>query len=120
MKANVMKKQKSIASLFLMMFATVVMVNDVKADWIDVKGYVPVAICSTGGTHIPLPYFVCCELLDYKGNHVWRDTWVSTSCKNADSRATYDMGCHRASPVYGMGSSVMGNCQFSYSTGRYI
>lgn len=120
MKAQVRKKTKSIISLFLMMFLSIVVLKDAHACRACIKAYVPVAICSTGGTNIALPYFVCCQLLDNHRRHVWRDTWVPTTCKNADVSAIYDMGCKTTSPVYGMGSAIIGNCQFSYSTGRYL
>lgn len=119
MKANAMKKNKLKVSLLLMMFFTLLISTNAKANEFYVKANVPVAICSTGGTHIPLPYFVCCQLIDQKGHRIWDNTWVPTTCKNADSRASYDMGCKISSPVYGMGSAITGNCQFSYSTGRY-
>lgn len=79
---------------------------------------VPVAICSTATTHSPLPNYVCCELENHE-KHVWRDTWVSGSCKNADPRAYSDMGCNIDSPVYTTGKPIVGNCQFSSSTGIY-
>lgn len=121
MKAQTIRKTTGIMSLFLMMFLTVVISKDANAACCHTAhAYVPVAICSTGGTNIPLPYFVCCQLLDHKGHHIWRDTWVPTTCQNADARAIYDMGCKTTSPVYGMGSSIIGNCQFSHSTGKYL
>lgn len=120
MKAQVRKKTKSIISLLLMMFLSVFVLKDAHACRTCIKAYVPVAICSTGGTNIALPNFVCCQLLDKRGHHIWRDTWVPTCCGNADVRAIYDMGCKRTSPVYGTGSQIIGNCQFSHSTGRYL
>jgi len=81
--------------------------------------FVPVAICSTSGTNIPFPYYVCCQKLD-DGHHIWRDTWVPVSCKHADSEATFDMGCKVRSPVYNTGKPIVAECQFSYSTGKYL
>src|SRR5580698_1166016 len=101
MKAQIIRKTISIIPLFLMMFLTIVIAKDANASCCHArKVYVPVAICSTGGTNIPLPYFVCCQLLDHHGHHIWRDTWVPTSCQNADARAIYDLGCKTSSPVY--------------------
>ncbi len=119
MRVTIIRKTANILSLFLMMFFTVLVAKDANASCcLRPKAYVPVAICSTGGTNIPLPYFVCCQLRDHKGHTIWGNTWVSTCCKSADPRATYDLGCNRRSPVYGMGSPIIGNCQFSHSAGR--
>ena len=122
MKAQIKRKSLSIMSLFLMMFLSIVMLSDAKAcsHCPIVKVNVPVAICSTGGTNIPLPYFVCCQLRDERGHPIWRNTWVPTTCENADIRAAYDIGCRTASPLYGTGSPIIGNCQFSHSTGQYL
>lgn len=118
MKAQIIRKTTSMLSLFLMMFLTIIIAQDANASCCHArKAYVPVAICSTGGTNIPLPNFVCCQLRDHKGRSIWRNTWVPTCCKSADSRAVYDLGCKISSPVYGMGSPIIGNCQFSHSTG---
>jgi hypothetical protein len=119
MKAQIIRKTMSIMSLFLMMFLTVAISRDANACHHCSKALVPVAICSAGGTNIPLPYFVCCQLLDTKGHSVWGNTWVGTSCKNADRRAIYDSGCKKSSPVYGAGASIIGNCQYSYSMGKH-
>lgn len=121
MKAQTIRKTTSILSLFLMMFLTIIIAKDANASCCHVrKAYVPVAICSTGGTQIALPYFVCCQLRDHKGHPIWGNTWVATCCQSADPKATYDLGCNRRSPVYGMGSPIIGNCQFSHSMGRCL
>jgi hypothetical protein len=86
--------------------------------------FVPEAICSTIVTNMPLPTYVCCELYDYKNHrHLFRDQWVSGSCKNANVNAEFDMGCTADSLVYGTNGPIppiAGFCQFSYSTGKYL
>jgi hypothetical protein len=86
--------------------------------------FVPEAVCSTIVTNMPLPTYVCCELYDTKHQrHIFRDQWVSGSCKNANMNATFDMGCTTESLVYGTNSTIppiAGFCQFSYSTGKYL
>lgn len=84
------------------------------------KRYVPTATCNANSSLNQYPQYVCCELLSRHGHHIWRDTWVAGSCKNADPRAHYDMGCDITSPVYTTGAPILGACQFSYSTGRYL
>jgi hypothetical protein len=79
----------------------------------------PIAICATHATNAPLPVYVCCELEQKNGHHIWANTWVSGSCQNADPRAHNDMGCTSMSPVYGTNGPILAACQFSYSTGRY-
>lgn len=116
MKTQVKRYGTKWVALFLMMFLSIMVAQNSYATC----PHVPVAICSTGGTTIPLPNYVCCQLRDNKGLPIWQNTWVPTCCKNANPRAVYDMGCRTNSPVYGMGSSILGNCQFSYSTCRYL
>lgn len=119
MKAQIIRKTTGIMSLFLMMFIAITISKNANAACCHApRVSVPVAICSTGGTNIPLPYFVCCQLLDKKGRHIWRNMWVPSCCQNADPRASYALGCKRTSPVYGMGSPIIGNCQYSHSTGK--
>lgn len=81
--------------------------------------YYPTATCHTSAINAPLPNYTCCELLNKKGHHIWRNTWVPYSCANASPYARGDMGCDVNSPEFGTGSPIMGNCTFSYSTGRY-
>lgn len=118
MKAKVLKKKKSVIWI-LMFLLSFFVVTEAKAHWCHRNVPVPVAFCKTAGTNIPLPNFVCCQKLQ-NGHHVWRDTWVATSCKNADPKAIYDMGCKIGSPVYETGMPLTGDCQFSFSTGKYI
>jgi hypothetical protein len=86
--------------------------------------FVPEAVCSTIVTNMPLPTYVCCELYDYKHqHHIFRDQWVSGSCKNANINAEFDMGCKPDSLVYGTNHPIppiATFCQFSYSTGKYL
>lgn len=84
--------------------------------------YAPVAMCTTAipNVNMPIQPYVCCQLLDKNGHHVWRDTWVFGSCKNADPYATRDMGCKTDSSVYGTNMPILGSCQFSDSTGKYL
>lgn len=83
---------------------------------------VVVAACTTSQTIQPLPTYVCCELESKGGHHIWRDTWVSGSCKAANMRAYHDEGCTMNSPVYGTGAPILqrGQCQFSNTTGKYL
>lgn len=121
MKARAIVKNSSVITVWiLMLFLTLFVSTQANAHWrYWHHAYVPVAICNTSGTYIPLPYYVCCQKL-HNGHHVWRDTWVATSCKNADVGAIYDMGCKTYSPVYGTGAPIIGDCQFSFSTGKYL
>ena len=80
--------------------------------------YAPVAICQTGGTHIPYPYYVCCKKIDKKGLS-WQQKWVPTDCKNADPMAVLARGCRPKSPVYSTGLPIMGECQFSWLKMKY-
>ena len=84
--------------------------------------YYPAALCSAYATGAVIPAYSCCELLKrtkHGVHHVWRDTWVSGSCKNANTYARGDMGCTIESPVYGTNSPITASCQYSYSTGRF-
>jgi len=119
MKAQLNRQSRySLMGLFTLMFCSLFFIStQAKAHGCH-KAYVPVAMCTTSGTNIALPQYVCCQLL-HKGRHVWRDTWVAGSCQNANPHAIYDMGCKVHSPVYGTGKPILGDCQFSWSTGKY-
>jgi hypothetical protein len=86
--------------------------------------FVPRAMCVTPTIHAPMANYVCCELVKksprtHHWYHVWHDTWVAGTCKNADPYARGDMGCSVHSPVYTTGQPIIGDCQFSASTGKY-
>ncbi len=121
MKTQAIAKKSNMMIWVLMLILTLFVSTEAKAFWWHHHRYapVPVAICTTSGTDIALPYFVCCQKLHH-GHHVWRDTWVANSCKNADPRAIHDMGCRMHSPVFGTGAPIAGDCQFSFSTGKFI
>jgi len=121
MKALVIAKSKSVlaigACLGLSMLLTT---TDANARHVL---FVPEAVCSTIVTNMPLPTYVCCEQLDRNGHHIFRDQWVSGSCKNANVNAHFDMGCKPDSLAYGTNQPIppiATFCQFSYSTGKYI
>ena len=106
--------------LALAFFAPLLVTMQANADARNIA-YFPVAVCETAVNHTPLPAYICCEQLRYTRHgvhHVWRDTWVSGSCSNADARG--DMGCNANSPVFGSGIPISASfCQFSYSTGKF-
>ena len=74
--------------------------------------HVPVASCRAGDTYIPLPRFVCCQLLDRRGAKIWGNTWVAGTCTKAHPYAVYDWGCNKNSPVFGIGKPIVGHCHF--------
>lgn len=121
MKASVISKSKSALGIGMCLGLSMLLAtSDANAHRVL---FVPEAVCSTIVTNMPLPTYVCCELLDEDGHHVFRDKWVSGSCKNASPYAHYDMGCKPDSLVYGTNEPIppiAGFCQFSYSTGKYI
>jgi hypothetical protein len=114
MKAQIRSKTKGVSVWVLMFILSFFVATQAEA---QAKRYVPVAICQTSGTNIPLPYYVCCGL-KVKGHYVWKNTWVPVSCKRADPYARYSMGCRTTSPVIGTGMPIAADCQFSYSTGK--
>lgn len=79
-----------------------------------------VAACTTSVTIQPLPTYVCCKMVNRKGQG-WRNTWVSGACRAASPYAKYDGGCTINSPVYGTGAPILqrGQCQFSNSMHHY-
>jgi hypothetical protein len=124
------KKKKPIRRSFLTFSALLVMslLLSTQANagfnfWKNNTGYtytrsvpVVVAACQTITPASTLPTYVCCKLA-YKKHHqihyVWRDTWVSGSCKYANRHARFDSGCDLSSPVYGTGAPIMGSCQIT-------
>jgi hypothetical protein len=116
MKAKIISKSNFATMLFSMFILSFFVATEAHA-YYKHGPYVPVAICSTSGTSVPLPYYVCCKKLDDDGIS-WRNRWVPVSCKYADEDATYSMGCKTTSPVYGTGSPINADCQFSFSTGK--
>jgi hypothetical protein len=124
MKALARSKPKSAIAVgvgITLGLLTLVSTSDANAHRVK---FVPEAVCSTIVTNMPLPTYVCCELYDYKHQrHIFRDQWVSGSCKNANVNAEYDMGCKADSFVYGTNAPIppiAGFCQFSDSTGKYL
>ncbi len=73
----------------------------------------PKANCATYATHSALPTYYCCGLSDKKGKHIWKNQWVSGSCKNANINAHYDARCKTNSFVYGTKAPIPAMCQFS-------
>ncbi len=114
--------------LFLMFLSLLFLSTAAKASYQKTCGHryyycgmtvnIPMAICTTGGTNIPLPRYVCCQLLDKKGHQIWGNTWVAGSCRNAHPYAMFDLGCRKNSPVYNTGKPILGTCQFSHITGK--
>lgn len=115
MKAQIKSKTLGVSVWVLMFILSFFVATQAEA---HAKRYVPVAICQTSGTNIPLPYFVCCEL-EVGGRDMWDNTWVPVSCKRAHPSATFDTGCTTRSPVIGTRSPIAADCQFSWSTGKY-
>lgn len=124
MKANVLikTKYKCMSILSLMFFSLLFLSIEAKASchhyYCRTSVNIPMAICTTGGTNIPLPRYVCCQLLDKKSHQIWGNTWVAGSCKKAHPYAIYDLGCRKNSPVYNTGKPILGTCQFSYFAGK--
>lgn len=119
MKAKIIAKT---GSLFTWIIAvSVLALGSIDAN-AHTHAYVPEALCTTAipNVNMPVQPFVCCQLLNREGHHIWRDTWVFGSCKNANPGAIYDMGCKTYSPVYRTGMPIQASCQFSHSTGRYL
>lgn len=79
--------------------------------------YVPTATCVTNATKEPLPEYVCCKMRDGNGHMAWKNNWVSGGCRTIGAHVSF--GCGMASPVYGTGSPIIGQCQFSRSTGMF-
>lgn len=124
MKSNVLKANYKCISLLSLMFLSLLFLSTAKASHYPchyscrTSINIPMAMCTTGGTHIPLPRYVCCQLLDKKGYQIWGNQWVAGSCKKAHPYAIYDLGCRKNSPVYGTGKPIVGTCQFSHITGK--
>lgn len=123
MKAQVLVRTRSMITWIIGFSALLLISAQAHAHMYRESGpYVPVAVCTTAipNVNMPIQPFVCCQLLNKKGHHIWRDTWVFGSCKNAHPGAIVDMGCKTYSPVYGTGAPIAASCQFSHSTGRYL
>lgn len=115
-----MKAQcKKLITLFLMIFVPLLLAVGANSAFACrhhyFVNYVPMAICATYGTNVPLPPYVCCKLVDHKGHVAWGNTWVSGSCSNASPCATFDTGCTYQSPVFNTCRPINAECQFSYS-----
>jgi hypothetical protein len=82
------------------------------------------AACTTLTTNKPLPTYVCCKLITRTAHHrwhtVWRNTWVSGACMNANRYARHDSTCDINSPVYTTGMPILGNCQFSTIKNKHL
>src|SRR5688572_12787328 len=79
----------------------------------------PSAVCHVEATNQILPTYTCCKLAVYSHctkKYLWRNTWVSGGCANADPRAKGDYGCSTTSPVFGTNGPIMATCQFSANT----
>ncbi len=119
MKAQIMTKSKNKFMLFLLFTLTFFVFTEAKAHYRH-GPYAPVAICSTSGTSVPLPYYVCCSKYTKYANRGegFLNRWVPVSCKNADEYAVLSRGCSTTSPVYSTGLPIAADCQFSFNTNK--
>lgn len=118
MKIFTLKKSTLAVGVFV---ATLLATTQVLAYHGTCRAKSPVAVCEASvNSNIQIPRYVCCELYTKKGHHIWRNTWVSGSCSNANPYAQRDVGCDIDSPVYGTGMPIQATCQFSASTGKYL
>ncbi|HEX2548749.1 MAG TPA: hypothetical protein VHM20_02905 [Gammaproteobacteria bacterium] len=118
MKAQIISTSKSGLMLLLMFILSFFVATKAQAHFRH-GPYAPVAICSTSGTSVPLPYYVCCSKYDKYGPS-FRNQWVPVSCKYADVRAVPSRGCMTSSPLFFTGQPIAADCQFSFSTGKYL
>lgn len=115
MKAQIISKSKNRLMLFLLFTLTFFVFTEAKAHYRH-GPYAPVAICSTSGTSVPLPYYVCCS--KYNDGGRFYNRWVPVSCKYADKDAVLSRGCKTTSPLYSTGMPIAADCQFSFNTNK--
>lgn len=120
-KAKKISKWQYLTALFVLMVISLVFISSANAHFkYKYHKYknIPVALCTTSGTGIPMVPFVCCKVAFHDNDNVrnkdWVPVWVEGGCSTIN--AHHSRICSVSTPVIATHAPIVGDCQFSHST----